>query len=593
MTLTHRSPGPSHRCPTAFSRLRDQLRPLRHAGLRLVAVAVLVSGCSGASPAPPQEQQLKKPGRAEDLLIVDCLLPGQIRRLGTQATIVMPRRPAKIPARECEIRGGEYVAFDRASYDTSLKMWLPMANEGDALAQTYVGEIYEKGLGVKPDYAEAARWYRRAAEGGNARAAANLGYLYEQGLGVNKDPAEAVAWYRRATGSAKAPFAVERVTVPATGAVPPARAGKTAPPAASPKAGVPPASGVPPPTIQITEPELTLRNGDISEIRVQPPIDRLTVAGRVSTPGGLKSVTIDGAETRVDAEQQFRTQIVLRSPEHVVTIAALDRAGHTTATRFVVRSRAATTDRSGELGGSYHALVVGNEDYRVLPRLATAVTDARLVAQTLGQEYGFKVVVLTNASRYDILIAFNDLRQRLTDKDNLLIYYAGHANRDADGQQGAWLLVDSEPANAGTWIPHAAITEFLSAMSVRQVLLATDSCYASGASRSASVAPDWDDERARQLLIETLSKRRSRMLMTSGTCDDSPASPGQPTLFTRSLVEILDANRDVLAGQEVFRLVQLRMAAGDRPDTTRTLRYSAIRYAGHEAGDFFFVRPRP
>src|SRR5678815_1793280 len=82
--------------------------------------------------------------------------------------------------------------------------------------------------------------------------------------------------------------------------------------------------------------------------------------------------------------------------------------------------------------------------------------------------------------------------------------------------------------------------------------------------------------------------------MTSGTCDASPAvaTQSQPTAFTRALVEILDANRDVLAGQEVFRLLRLRMAAVDRPEATRTLRYVPIRYAGHVAGDFFFVRPQ-
>jgi uncharacterized caspase-like protein len=246
-----------------------------------------------------------------------------------------------------------------------------------------------------------------------------------------------------------------------------------------------------------------------------------------------------------------------------------------------------------ELAGSYHALVVGNEDYRALPRLTSAIADARLVAKTLTDDYRFKVAVLTDASRYDILLALNGLRQRLTDKDNLLIYYAGHARRGGDGQQDAWLPLEADASNAASFNSQAAITEFLGAMTVRQVLVTTDSCYASGVSRAGGVAPDWDDEQARQVMIETLSRRKARMLLTSGSCDVSPAaaSAGQPTAFTRSLVEILDANRDVLAGQEVFRLLRLRMAAVDRPEATRTLGYAPIRYAGHEAGDFFFIRP--
>jgi hypothetical protein len=509
----------------------------------------------------------------------------------------MPRRPAKIPARECEIRGGEYVAWDRASYETSMKVWLPMANDGDPVAQTNVGEIYEKGLGVPPDYVEAAKWYRRAAESGNARAASNLGYLYEQGLGVRKDPAEAVAWYRRATGAGNTPFAV-KVARPADG-TPTSKPGGTTvpqPPNETSAAPKPPGESArpeaPPPTIEITEPELTMRTGSLSEIRVQPPIDRLTIAGRVSSSGGLKRVTLNGAEQRIDTDQRFRGQIPLRSPEEKITIDALDQAGRSATTSFVVRSRPSVTDSLwSKQAGSYHALVIGNEDYRVLPRLVSAVTDARLVAQTLSEQYGFKVTVLPNASRYDILVALNDLRQRLTDKDNLLIYYAGHANREENGHQGSWLPVDAETGSPGSWVTYAAITEFLSAMSVRQVLVATDSCHASPATRD-TVVPDWDDDQARQILIQTLFKRRSRMLMTSGNCDAALASAGQPTPFTRSLVEILNANRDVLAGQEVFRLVRLRLASVERPEATRTLGYIPIRYAGHEAGDFFFVRPR-
>ena len=140
--------------------------------------------------------------------MVDCLLPGQIRQLGGQMTYVTVRRAVKTAARDCEIRGGEYVAFDRANYATALKVWLPLAERGDPAAQTYVGEIFEKGLGVQPDYTVAATWYRRAADRGFSRAALNLGNLYEQGLGVTRDPAQALNWYRRAAGHKEVTFEI-------------------------------------------------------------------------------------------------------------------------------------------------------------------------------------------------------------------------------------------------------------------------------------------------------------------------------------------------------------------------------------------------
>ena len=104
---------------------------------------------------------------AEDWLIVDCLLPGQVRRLGLQANYLTQRRPLKTSALDCRIRGGEYVAYDRANLQTALKVWLPLAEKGEGDAQYYVGEMYERGLGVLgrvPDYQKAVFWYQAAAE---------------------------------------------------------------------------------------------------------------------------------------------------------------------------------------------------------------------------------------------------------------------------------------------------------------------------------------------------------------------------------------------------------------------------------------------
>jgi hypothetical protein len=50
---------------------------------------------------------------------------------------------------------------------------------------------------IPQDYAEAAYWYRLAAEQGCADAQYELAYLFEHGLGVPLDYAEAAHWYLR------------------------------------------------------------------------------------------------------------------------------------------------------------------------------------------------------------------------------------------------------------------------------------------------------------------------------------------------------------------------------------------------------------
>lgn len=137
----------------------------------------------------------------DDLMLVDCLLPGQLRQLGRQMTYLAPRRRIKTTKSDCGIRGGEFILFDRSDYGSALQALLPKARAGDPVAQTYVGEIYEKGLGLPgPDYSQAASWYKKAADAGHRPAQTHLGSLYERGFGVQQNRAEALNLYRRATG---------------------------------------------------------------------------------------------------------------------------------------------------------------------------------------------------------------------------------------------------------------------------------------------------------------------------------------------------------------------------------------------------------
>jgi TPR repeat protein len=54
--------------------------------------------------------------------------------------------------------------------------------------------------------AQAANWYRKAADAGDKVAQHNLGVLYRDGLGVEKNEAEALAWFQKSAeqGYAKA-----------------------------------------------------------------------------------------------------------------------------------------------------------------------------------------------------------------------------------------------------------------------------------------------------------------------------------------------------------------------------------------------------
>lgn len=616
---------------------------------------------------------------ADQLLVVDCLLPGQIRNLGQRTVYSSARRPARITARDCQIRGGEYVAYDRADARSALAAWLPAAEQGDVEARVIVGEIYERGLGVPPDYAAAATWYRLAADAGDRRAQVNLGYLHERGLGVANDRRAALAWYARAAGR-EAPVEID-IDVPLASATPmvataeherlEARARELEASLATLQAELESARQaldiaraeqattteaaarlaererelaaqraeaerlgrelastrtlaasrlqqieqleapvrerlLAGPELAVIEPQV-VPTRDIVAVAVMEAGER-SVVGRVTAPAGLVALTVNDVAVAANELGVFKTSIAVGSGDSPVRIVAVDRQGKRGELQFVLRvptgglpqqaEPATPSERRLTAGvdfGTYHALLIGNNDYRHLPDLASPVNDVTDLSRTLGQHYGFATTVLINADRYQILSALNALREKLTSRDNLLIYYAGHGELDEVNQRGHWLPVDAERDSTANWIPTTAVTDILNIMKAKQVLLVVDSCYAGALTRSAMGRLSVGMTDAERLhWYRTMATKRSRTVLTSGgLAPVMDAGGGRHSVFAKALLEVLDANADALDGQRLHREVAARVAyAAANLRFEQVPEYAPIRFAGHEAGEFFLV-PRP
>jgi TPR repeat protein len=83
-------------------------------------------------------------------------------------------------------------ANDRGDSETAIRLLRPLAEQGDARAQSALGLTYEN-LG---DEGRAAKWYRLAADQGDVAGQLFLGILYQVGRGVPQDYAEAAKWLR-------------------------------------------------------------------------------------------------------------------------------------------------------------------------------------------------------------------------------------------------------------------------------------------------------------------------------------------------------------------------------------------------------------
>ena len=90
---------------------------------------------------------------------------------------------------------GGFTAFKGGEYKTAFKELLPFAEQGEILAQSYIGTMYYNGMGIAKDIDEAIKWYGRAAEQGHPQAQYYLGWIYDSGKGVTEDDKVAFKWF--------------------------------------------------------------------------------------------------------------------------------------------------------------------------------------------------------------------------------------------------------------------------------------------------------------------------------------------------------------------------------------------------------------
>jgi hypothetical protein len=517
---------------------------------------LLLTACANTSP-PPAPASLSE----EQLMIVDCLLPGQVRQLGNFATSLSARRPQKLPAYECAQAGGEFALATRDPA-RALALWLPFAQQGQAEAQTQVGELYERGVGTVPDYATAASWYAKASQQGDSRALINLASLHERGLGVKRDPLLAARLFRQASGQGGAPG---RISIDL----------------------VEPVIVVPTPGQDGAAPTVPLRGDGL----------RRELRGKVSSDAGLRQLMLNNKPLVVDAQGLFRAEIDLSQGSSDTRFTATDRQGAQASLNFRAvpgneASNALKLVNHGLANTRYHALIIANQNYRHWPKLNNPVNDAQDLKRMLEQRYDFQVTLLLDATRRDMFAAFNALRARLKPEDNLLVFYAGHGDVDESNQRGYWVPVDGERENRSNWMSVVDVTDQINALGVRQVLVIADSCYSGTMARTALPVADADLVGERHWdALRAISQLRARVALTSGGLEPVvDGGAGRNSLFASSLLDVLAAVREPIETRRLFDSLSARFSLrAMRLKVQQKPQYAPIRFAGHEAGDFIFV----
>lgn len=554
-------------------------------GIFAVSACALFACASGPPASGPPGKNTATQGMVtrQDLEVVDCLLPGVVRSLGNTSYITQ-RRPIRTTSSDCHIRGGEYTAYDRADYKSALRVWMTAAEAGDADAQNNVGEIYERGLGGTPNFEAAVIWYQKAADQGYARALFNLGTLYEQGEGVPKDRLKALNLYRKAWGL--------------------------------PEDNVMYASAAQRENEQLrTELQKVITEKDQQLELLQKQLRQAEAGARKAAPhaptpalpapsgAGVGAGSAGGAGNGDSAKevQALKSWIAKLEAERressgqLSGLAAATREPQTRAPAVALDPQAQGRLVKGMDFGRYYALIIGNQDYQVLEHLQTPRNDAERAGQILKEKYGFTVQVVEDANDVAMLRAINDLNKVLQPNDNLLIYYAGHGTRlktTGSADVGYWLPINAErPPDDTFWVPNEQITAHLARLPARRVLVVADSCYAGLLSSDPGVNMFGTESQFSLDYVKYKLPKRTRLLLASG--GDRPVldTGGQgDSVFARAFLDVLGSNTGILSTPALFAQVQARVKAGAaRNNFSQVPEFKAIKSAGHELGDFFFI----
>ena len=526
-----------------------------------------------------------------DLYVVDCLLPGQVRRLG-QRTFLTPRRPTRTTAADCEIRGGEYVAYDRADYRSALNVWMPAAETGDADAQVNVGEIFERGIGGQPNYEAARIWYEKAAAQGNTRAQFNLGTLYEQGLGVPQDQVTALNWYRKAWGIQ----ADDVIFASAAAREQEALREELARAVAEKDA------------------QIELLNKRLEELR-----NKLEASSQASTEAQSEVQMLNGLIEQLKTQREDSASKLGAMPATIAAApnGAASASSQTSAptsaqpaegelrtrqpialqpANSVQQAEAEMRSYSGLSLGRYYALLIGNQNYSSIESLTTPLSDLERARKILEERYGFTVFTVSDGDNIAIMKAINDLYEVVGEEDNLLLFYAGHGNRLTTGgaEIGYWLPANAEAPPRNTfWVANEFVTGHLSRIRAKRVLVVADSCYAGLLSTEPSflMVGDNGPQYSNMEFLKFKLGKRSRLLLSSG--GDQPVldeGGGQHSVFAKAFLDELEANDRLLPSPELF--LRLRDQVAERAAALKfeqAPEFKTIKAAGHEVGDFFFV----
>ncbi len=245
------------------------------------------------------------------------------------------------------------------------------------------------------------------------------------------------------------------------------------------------------------------------------------------------------------------------------------------------RSEKRTIEYKTTAGGDYHALLIGVSSYQdgSIKDLEKPAGDVKQLADVLSKQYTFNpsdVHVLANPTKEDILNKLIYLQERLGEKDNLMIFYAGHGI--VKNEVGYWLPSDAKKDSRVSWLSNAELRDYVNSMKSKHVLIVADACF-SGSIISGSYRD------MTEFACAEMGKIPSRRAMTSGA---NTVVPDESVFFQYLLKKLQENTSSCFTAEDLY--TKIKPAVINNSPNQQIPQFGVLPQAGDEGGNFIFKR---
>lgn len=325
-------------------------------------------------------------------------------------------------------------------------------------------------------------------------------------------------------------------------------------------------------------PEILIEYGAIADPNIQTEHLIITVE---DIGGGINSVTVNAKIYPGNGTSKLKIEEDLM-PGTEVVIKATDLSNNVKEKNHQVRFKTIALATPTPATRHNYAILFGAQDYQDpnINSLSEPLKDAERLKKVLLKNYTFnekEVKVIKNPT-YEVMVnTFDSLRRLVTDKDFLLIFYAGHGFYEKETEKGYWLPVDASKDSKSKWYRNSALKDDIESITSKHTLLISDACFSGSIFKTRAAFNNASVE------ISKVMNTQSRKCLTSGALTEVP----DKSVFLDYLIKELESNQNkYMRSEDLFFAIREPV----RNNSPITPLFGVIQSTGDEGGDFVFIR---